>query len=133
MEIKIKTLRKIVVLLCLLSVISIISYYIYDKKRTEEIRKTEIRRSLEEAIDREYKDLLREYDSMWKTVQDHSYSIDFRIRYLYKLNDLLEQPNRYTEYEKCSKEEFEERKKEDKVTLKKIAAKNVYKKIIGDN
>lgn len=55
-----------------------------------------MKEDIEEAIDREYKDLLEEYNSIIETIQDYDYSTDFRSKYLYKLNKLLDSPNRYT-------------------------------------
>ena len=102
-------------------------------------RKAITKEDIEEAIDREYKDLLEEYNSIIETIQDYDYSTDFRSKYLYKLNKLLDSPNRYTkngwyhidlgDFE----DNFETNKDEDKEILRSIAARNVYKKILGND
>lgn len=139
MEIKVKTLQKGILFIALISLISIISYNIYDKKRIEEMRETEMREDIEEAIDREYKDLLEEYNSIIETIQDSDYSTDFRGKYLYKLNKLLDCPNRYTKngWYYIDLEDFEDKleanKSEDNEILRSIAARNVYKNIFGND
>ena len=85
MEIKVKTLKKYIIIASALLIISIISYNIYDKKRTEEMREMEMKKDLEEAIDREYKSLYSEYNSSIETIRNSDYSGNFRHRYLYKL------------------------------------------------
>lgn len=139
MEVKVKTLKKYILFIVVFSVISIIAYNVYDKKRTEKMREIEMKEDIEEAIDREYKDLLEEYNSIIETIQDYDYSTDFRSKYLYKLNKLLDSPNRYTkngwyhidlgDFE----DNFETNKDEDKAILRSIAARNVYKKILGND
>ena len=118
MEIKVKTLKKYIIIASALLIISIISYNIYDKKRTEEMREMEMKKDLEEAIDREYKSLYSEYNSIIETIRNSDYSGNFRHRYLYKLNKILEYPNRYTKYGSTYgdlndfEEEFEKNKAE---------------------
>lgn len=139
MEVKVNTIKKLIPFVILLSVISIISYNIYNEKRIEKMREIEMKKDIEEAIDREYKSLLREYNSIVETIQDYNYSTDFRGKYLYKLNKLLDSPNRYTKdgwyyYDlKNFEEEFENKKTEDKEILRIIAARNVFKNILGDD
>lgn len=139
MEVKVNTIKKLIPFVILLSVISIISYNIYNEKRIEKMREIEMKKDIEEAIDKEYKSLLREYNSIVETIQDYSFSIDFRGKYLYKLNKLLDSPNRYTKdgwYLKDLdnfEEEFNNKKAEDKEILRIIAARNVCKNILGDD
>lgn len=138
MEIKVKTLKKYIIIASALLIISIISYNIYDKKRTEEMREMEMKKDLEEAIDREYKSLYSEYNSIIETIRNSDYSGSFRHRYLYKLNKILEYPNRYTKYGSTYgdlndfEEEFEKNKEDDKAILKSIAIRNVYKQIFNN-
>lgn len=138
MEIKVKTLKKYIIIASALLIISIISYNIYDKKRTEEMREMEMKKDLEEAIDREYKSLYSEYNSSIETIRNSDYSGNFRHRYLYKLNKILEYPNRYTKYGSTYgdlndfEEEFEKNKEDDKAILKSIAIRNVYKQIFNN-
>lgn len=139
MEVKVSTIKKLIPLFLILSVISVVSYNIYNEKRIEKLREIEIKKDLEEAIDREYKSLLIEYNSIVETIQDYNYSTVFRSRYLYKLNKLLEKPNRYTKeggsyYDLNNfEEEFKNNITEDKEILRILAARNVYKNIIGDD
>ena len=138
MEIKVKTLKKYIIIASALLIISIISYNIYDKKRTEEMREMEMKKDLEEAIDREYKSLYSEYNSIIETIRNSDYSGNFRHRYLYKLNKILEYPNRYTKYGSTYgdlndfEKEFEKNKEDDKAILKSIAIRNVYKQIFNN-
>lgn len=138
MEIKVKTLKKYIIIASALLIISIISYNIYDKKRTEEMREMEMKKDLEEAIDREYKSLHSEYNSIIETIRNSNYSGNFRHRCLYKLNKILEYPNRYTKYGSTYgdlndfEEEFEKNKEDDKAILKSIAIRNVYKQIFNN-
>ena len=138
MEIKVKTLKKYIIIASALLIISIISYNIYDKKRTEEMREMEMKKDLEEAIDREYKSMHSEYNSIIETIRNSNYSGNFRHRYLYKLNKILEYPNRYTKYGSTYgdlndfEEEFEKNKEDDKAILKSIAIRNVYKQIFNN-
>lgn len=138
MEIKVKTLKKYIIIASALLIISIISYNIYDKKRTEEMREMEMKKDLEEAIDREYKSLYSEYNSIIETIRNSNYSGNFRHRYLYKLNKILEYPNRYTKYGSTYgdlndfEEEFEKNEEDDKAILKSIAIRNVYKQIFNN-
>lgn len=138
MEIKVKTLKKYIIIASALLIISIISYNIYDKERTEEMREMEMKKDLEEAIDREYKSLYSEYNSIIETIRNSDYSGNFRHRYLYKLNKILEYPNRYTKYGSTYgdlndfEEEFEKNKEDDKAILKSIAIRNVYKQIFNN-
>lgn len=138
MEIKVKTLKKYIIIVSTLLIASIIFYNIYDKKRTEEMREIEMKKDLEEAIEREYKSLLREYNSIIETIRDYEYSSDFRHRYLYKLNKVLDYPNRYTKDGRTYpdldnfEDELEKNKEDDKAILKSIAIKNVYKQIFSN-
>lgn len=120
MEIKVKTLKKYIIIASALLIISIISYNIYDKKRTEEMREMEMKKDLEEAIDREYKSLYSEYNSIIETIRNSDYSGNFRHRYLYKLNKILEYPNRYTKYGSTYGDlnDFEEEFEKTKKTIK---------------
>ena len=133
MEIKVKTLKKYIIIASALLIISIISYNIYDKERTEEMREMEMKKDLEEAIDREYKSLYSEYNSIIETIRNSDYSGN-----LYKLNKILEYPNRYTKYGSTYgdlndfEEEFEKNKEDDKAILKSIAIRNVYKQIFNN-
>lgn len=138
MEIKVKTLKKCIIIASTLLIISIISYNIYDKKRIEEMRKIEMKKDLEKAIDREYKSLYSEYNSIIETIRNSDYSGNFRHKYLYKLNKILELPNRYTKYGSTYgdlndfEEELEKNKEDDKAILKSIAIRNVYKRIFNN-
>lgn len=42
------------------------------------------------AVDREYKDLEREYNSRVDVIKDYDYSDSFRWKYVIKLSDLLD-------------------------------------------
>ena len=89
MVIKQRTLITICILAAILLVVGgIIAYTVVEKVREERHRK-ELIESYNRAVEREYKDLVREYDSIIETIRDYDYSYDFRARYVRKLNELL--------------------------------------------
>lgn len=137
MKIKVKTLKIIIPLLVVILTASILSYSIYDKKRKEKIAEIELIKDIENAIDKEYNSLKNQYDNIVETILDKQYSSQFRIKYLFKLNTLLDMPHRYTKgggsyndlYD--AKELLNKNKEEDKNILKSIAQKRVYSYIFG--
>ena len=55
----------------------------------------------ERAVDREYKELVREYDNIVETIEDDDYSYSLRFKYVIKLNEFLGYkcyPIGYSEY-----------------------------------
>lgn len=131
MEIKVRTLKIAVPVVLALLVAGVISYTIYDKNRKKKIAEIEYQKDFEQAVEREYKMLLRQYNNIVEAITDYDYSYDFRERYLGKLNKLLEEPYRYTLHHFDS--EFTSKKDEDKELLKSIARRNVFFEIMGVN
>ena len=89
MVIKQRTLIVICVLAAVLLVIGGIITYTVVEKVKEERHQQELIESYNRAVEREYKDLVREYDSIIETIKDYDYSYDLRARYVRKLNELL--------------------------------------------
>lgn len=137
MKIKVKTLKAIIPLLVIILTAGIVSYSIYDKKRKEKIADIEFRKDIENAIDKEYNSLKNQYDNIVETILDNQYSSQFRIKYLFKLNTLLDMPHRYTKeggsYNDLYSVEklLNKNKEEDKDILRSIAQNRVYSYILG--
>lgn len=60
------------------------------RKANEEREKQELMDKFNRAVDREYKDLEREYNSIVDVIKDYDYSDSFRWKYVIKLSDLLD-------------------------------------------
>ena len=137
MKIKVKTLKAIIPLLVIILTAGIVSYSIYDKKRKEKIADIEFRKDIENAIDKEYNSLKNQYDNIVETILDNQYSSQFRIKYLFKLNTLLDMPHRYTKeggsYNDLYSAEklLNKNKEEDKDILRSKAQNRVYSYIFG--
>lgn len=137
MKIKVKTLKVIIPLLVIILTAGIVSYSIYDKKRKEKIADIEFRKDIENAIDKEYNSLKNQYDSIVETILDYQYPSQFRIKYLFKLNTLLDMPHRYTKeggsYNDLYSVEklLNKNKEEDKDILRSKAQNRVYSYIFG--
>lgn len=99
MVIKQRTLIGICVLAAVLLVIGGIVTYTVVEKVKEERHQKELIESYNRAVEREYRDLVREYDSIIETIKDYDYSYDLRARYVRKLNELLgDVQYRYEDY-----------------------------------
>lgn len=99
MVIKQRTLISICVLAAVLLVIGGIVTYTVVEKVKEERHQKELIESYNRAVEREYRDLVREYDSIIETIKDYDYSYDLRARYVRKLNELLgDVQYRYEDY-----------------------------------
>lgn len=99
MVIKQRTLVSICVLAAVLLVIGGIVTYTVVEKVKEERHQKELIESYNRAVEREYRDLVREYDSIIETIKDYDYSYDLRARYVRKLNELLgDVQYRYEDY-----------------------------------
>ena len=62
----------------------------YVRKASEEREKQELMDKFNRAVDREYKDLEGEYNSIVDVIKDYDYSDSFRWKYVIKLSDLLD-------------------------------------------
>ena len=86
--------KKNLIIVCILLSISVIISYIaistYTRKRKEEREKQELIDRFNRAVDREYKNLKREYNSIVEVIKDYDYSDSFRYKYVIKLSDLLD-------------------------------------------
>ena len=86
--------KKNLIMVCIAVSISIIVASIaisaYVRKASEEREKQELMDKFNRAVDREYKDLEREYNSIVDVIKDYDYSDSFRWKYVIKLSDLLD-------------------------------------------
>lgn len=101
--------------------------------------KKEAERAIERAVDaynweveREYKRMKSQYEDYIETINDNSYSYDFRKRYIRKVYDLLGYQYSY-DYEAFDVWSFSQKQRQneeqDLVMLKSKAADKVYKSI----
>ena len=86
--------KKNLIMVCIAVSISVIVASIaisaYVRKASEEREKQELMNKFNRAVDREYKDLEREYNSIVDVIKDYDYSDSFRWKYVIKLSDLLD-------------------------------------------
>lgn len=86
--------KKNLIMVCIAVSISVIVASIaisaYVRKASEEREKQELMDKFNRAVDREYKDLEREYNSIVDVIKDYDYSDSFRWKYVIKLSDLLD-------------------------------------------
>ncbi|RHD60165.1 hypothetical protein DW785_23025 [Bacteroides xylanisolvens] len=126
MQIKRSILAIICSILTLVIVFGWVCYKKYDRQRKEELAFSKLMEDFDRAIEREYKNLLQEYESIVETINDNSYSYGFRYRYVVKLNKLLD-CRQYdyigTEYSTVANciDEQPRKKKEDLKILKQKA------------
>ena len=71
-------------------IVASIAISAYVRKASEEREKQELMNKFNRAVDREYKDLEREYNSIVDVIKDYDYSDSFRWKYVIKLSDLLD-------------------------------------------
>lgn len=94
MVIKQRTFTIVCSAIALFLIAGTLGYTIYEQKRKDEKAKQEMIADYERAVDREYKSLVSEYESIVETLNDYDYSYSFRYKYINKLNKLLG----YTKY-----------------------------------
>lgn len=91
MQIKKSTLKLILISLAIVVTVVAITVPIYYKHRKEEQRAKEFVEYIEKTIEREYKDLLRDYDYYVKEALDSWNSRSSKERAIRKINHLLGQ------------------------------------------
>ncbi len=97
------------------------------QKRVNEKRELrELEEYVEKTIEREYKDLVRDYENYKESMEDHDYSYDMRSRYRRKINELVGEPVLTSNYVS------DEADRQIKEKLHLIAQRNAYKKMLGD-
>ena len=99
---------------------------IIQKRVNEKREQRELEEYIEKTIEREYKDLVRDYESYKETMEDYDYSYDMRSRYRRKINELVGEPVLTSNYVS------EEADRQIRETLHLIARRNAYKKLLGD-
>ena len=89
MEIKRKTLNRVGIVLVTTLLLGGVGVYSCSEKAKEERYRQGLLDSYNRAVEREYKALVREYESLVEVIKDYSYSYNLRFKYVMKLNDLL--------------------------------------------
>lgn len=132
MQVKKRTLYIACPIFLLIAIIGGVGYSKYsDKKATE--------KAIERAVDaynweveREYDSMKRQYEDYVETINDNSYSLDFRKRYIRKVYDLIGYQYSY-DYEAFDVWSFSQKqrqnKEQDLSMLKSKAADKVYKSL----
>lgn len=89
MVVKKRTLILVCITIAITVVIGSITTIKYVRQLNEEREKIVRQERFDRAVDREYKQLVREYDNLVETIKDYDYSFSFRYKYVIKLNELL--------------------------------------------
>lgn len=131
MEVKRRTLIRACSALVVVLICGIVIYQVYDRKQKKELALSELKADYDRAVEREYKSLLREYESIVETINDYSYSYSLRFKYVMKLNKLLDCRQyentgfEYSTVDKCI-EEQPRKKEEDLKILKQKASYAIF-------
>lgn len=89
MVVKKKTLKIVCIIIAVTALFGTIATVKYVKQLNEEREKIVQKERLDRAVDREYKQLVMEYDNIVETIQNYDYSYSLRYKYVKKLNDFL--------------------------------------------
>lgn len=116
------------IILCTVSVIAFVFGIsaVIQKKVNEKREQRELEEYVEKTIEREYKGLVRDYESYKETMEDYDYSYDMRSRYRRKINDLVGRTVLTSNYVS------DEDDKQIREMLHLIAIENAYEKLLGD-
>ncbi len=132
MQVRKRTLYIVCPIALLIIIVGSIGYSRYSDKKEAE-------RAIERAVDaynweveREYKRLKSQYEDYVETINDNSYSYDFRKRYIRKVYDLIGYQYSY-DYEAFDVWSFSQKQRQneeqDLSMLKSKAADKVYKSL----
>ncbi len=132
MQVKKRTLYIICPIVLLIAIVGSIGYARYSEK-------IEAERAIQRAVDaynweveREYKRMKSQYEDYVETINDNSYSYDFRKRYIRKVYDLIGYQYSY-DYDAFDVWSFSQKQRQneeqDLSMLKSKAADKVYKSI----
>lgn len=86
--------RNLIIVCIVLSVSVIVATVVisaYIRKSNEERERQELMDKYNRAVDREYKNLKREYNSIVDVIKDYDYSDSFRWKYVIKLSDFVDE------------------------------------------
>lgn len=130
MQVKKRTLYIVCPIILLIAIVGSASYSIYSDRKDAE-------RAIERAVyvynwevEREYKRMKSQYEDYVETINDNSYSYDFRKRYIRKVYDLIGYQYSY-DYEAFDVWSFSQKQRQneeqDLSMLKSKAADKVYK------
>ena len=89
MVVKKRTLIIVCIIIAVTLVVGSITTIKYVRQLNEDREKIVQKERFDRAVDREYKQLVREYDYIVETIKDYDYSLSFRYKYVKKLNELL--------------------------------------------
>lgn len=136
MVVKKSILKRIIIVASIIVVISSIVAPIYYKQYKEKQKQKEISEYITSSIDREYKDLLRDYEYHVKEALDGTNSTYSRSYSIKQLNELLETDvfclNPYSDHDRVSrfKNEYEANDEYAKLLLKNIAIERVKTRLL---
>ncbi len=89
MVVKKKTLIIVCIIIAVTAMFGTIATVKYVKQLNEEREKIVQKERFDRAVDREYKQLVMEYDNIVETILNYDYSYSLRYKYVKKLNDFL--------------------------------------------
>ena len=89
MIVKKKSLILFSIILAVVAILSVVLAVSYIKEVKAERERIEKEERFNRAVERVYKELVREYDSIVETINDYDYSRSLRYKYVVKLNELL--------------------------------------------
>ena len=89
MVVKKRTLIIVCIIIAITLVVGSVTTIKYVRQLNEEREKIAQKERFDRAVDREYKQLVREYNNIVETIKDYDYSLSFRYKYVKKLNELL--------------------------------------------
>ena len=89
MVVKKRTLIIVSIIIAITLVVGSITTIKYVRQLNEEREKIVQKERFDRAVDREYKQLVREYDNIVETIKNYDYSYSLRYKYVKKLNEFL--------------------------------------------
>lgn len=89
MVVKKNTLIIVCIIIAIGAIFGTIATVKYVKKSNAEREKIVQKERFNRAVDREYKQLVREYDNIVETIKNYDYSYSLRYKYVKKLNEFL--------------------------------------------
>lgn len=89
MVVKKQTLIIVCIIIAVGAIFGTIATVKYVKQLNAKREKIVQKERFNRAVDREYKQLVREYDNIVETIKNYDYSYSFRYKYVKKLNEFL--------------------------------------------
>lgn len=126
-SIKRKNIKWVVIALAVVAAVIISFCSIVHHKVVKKREVKALEEYVEKTIEREYEDLIRDYESYKETMTDYDYSRSFRWRYAVKINELVGYRVISSENDMYIDSDTD---KEIRQFLKSKARKNAYEKIL---